>query len=257
MEKVKKPIYKKWWFWVIIVVVVFAIAAGGGGKDKKDSNKNSVTSTEQAEGKDSNTKDTKEEKSEKEASDEDLSNVETEYTLGAGHYTAGIDLPVGKCNLTAVSGSGNISSTNILNGGVNEMFGVDDGSGLYESSFNGLSMKENVIFHISGNVVVQVSYTEVTGDMTGREYDDSAAVELGSGNYTAGTDFPTGTYTVTAVDGNGNVSTSNLFDGGMNEMFGVDDGSGLYTSEVKNVELSEGVELKVSGVNIRMVPAKE
>lgn len=37
MEKVKKPIYKKWWFWVIIVVVVFAIAAGGSGSDKKDS----------------------------------------------------------------------------------------------------------------------------------------------------------------------------------------------------------------------------
>ncbi len=39
MEKVKKPIYKKWWFWVIIVVVVFAIAAGGSGSDKKDSKK--------------------------------------------------------------------------------------------------------------------------------------------------------------------------------------------------------------------------
>ena len=40
--------------------------------------------------------------------EEDLSAVETEYTLGAGYYTAGIDLPVGKCNLTAVSGNGNI-----------------------------------------------------------------------------------------------------------------------------------------------------
>ena len=43
----------------------------------------------------------------------------------------------------------------------------------------------------------------------------------------------------------------------MNEMFGVDDGNGLYTSEVKNVEFSDGVDLKVSGVNIRLVPAKE
>ena len=40
MEKVKKPIYKKWWFWVIIVVVVFAIAAGGSGSDKKDQKQN-------------------------------------------------------------------------------------------------------------------------------------------------------------------------------------------------------------------------
>lgn len=157
MEKVKKPIYKKWWFWVIIVVVVFAIAAGGSGSDKKDSKKNSVAGTEQTDNKDAKTKDSDAKDAEPE---EDLSAVETEYTLGAGYYTAGIDLPVGKCNLTAVSGNGNINSSNLLKGGVNEMFGVDDGNDLYESSFNGLKMKENVVFHISGDVVVQVSYTE-------------------------------------------------------------------------------------------------
>lgn len=146
MEKVKKPIYKKWWFWVIIVVVVFAIAAGGSGSDKKDSEKNSVAGTEQTDNKDAKTKDSDAKDAEPE---EDLSAVETEYTLGAGYYTAGIDLPVGKCNLTAVSGNGNINSSNLLNGGVNEMFGVDDGNDLYESSFNGLKMKENVVFHIS------------------------------------------------------------------------------------------------------------
>ena len=31
----------------------------------------------------------------------------------------------------------------------------------------------------------------------------------------------------------------------------------VFTSEVKNVEFSDGVDLKVSGVNIRLVPAKE
>lgn len=55
MEKVKKPIYKKWWFWVIIVVVVFAIAAGGSGSDKKDSKKNSVAGTEKMDNKDAKT----------------------------------------------------------------------------------------------------------------------------------------------------------------------------------------------------------
>ena len=114
MEKVKKPIYKKWWFWVIIVVVVFAIAAGGSGSDKKDSKKNSVAGTEQTDNKDAKTKDSDAKDAEPE---EDLSAVETEYTLGAGYYTAGIDLPVGKCNLTAVSGNGNINSSNLLKGG--------------------------------------------------------------------------------------------------------------------------------------------
>ena len=118
MEKVKKPTYKRWWFWVIIVVVVFAIAAGGSGSDKKDSKKNFATGTEQTDNKDAKTKDSDAKDAEPE---EDLSAVETEYTLGAGYYTAGIDLPVGKCNLTAVSGNGNINSSNLLKGGVNDV----------------------------------------------------------------------------------------------------------------------------------------
>lgn len=28
-EKVKKPIYKRWWFWAIAIVVVIALASGG------------------------------------------------------------------------------------------------------------------------------------------------------------------------------------------------------------------------------------
>ena len=34
-EKVKKPIYKKWWFWVIIVVLVFGVFGSGGNKDEE------------------------------------------------------------------------------------------------------------------------------------------------------------------------------------------------------------------------------
>lgn len=41
MEKVKKPIFKKWWFWVIIVVVVLAIFGGAsGGDDESESGDN-------------------------------------------------------------------------------------------------------------------------------------------------------------------------------------------------------------------------
>lgn len=44
-EKVKKPIYKKWWFWLIIVIVVVAIASSQGGTTTTGSN--STSSTEQ------------------------------------------------------------------------------------------------------------------------------------------------------------------------------------------------------------------
>ena len=44
-EKVKKPVYKKWWFWLIIVIVVVAIASSQGGTTTTGSN--STSSTEQ------------------------------------------------------------------------------------------------------------------------------------------------------------------------------------------------------------------
>ena len=35
-EKVKKPIYKKWWFWVLIVLLVFGLFGSlGGGSDEE------------------------------------------------------------------------------------------------------------------------------------------------------------------------------------------------------------------------------
>ena len=37
-EKVKKPIYKKWWVWVIAVIVLLAIAAGSGDKEENKVN---------------------------------------------------------------------------------------------------------------------------------------------------------------------------------------------------------------------------
>lgn len=38
MDKVKKPLYKKWWFWLIIVVIIGG-AIASGGEDTADSNK--------------------------------------------------------------------------------------------------------------------------------------------------------------------------------------------------------------------------
>lgn len=47
-EKVKKPIYKKWWFWLIIVCLVLG-AFGGGNKKSDESTKEPTEQTQEAE----------------------------------------------------------------------------------------------------------------------------------------------------------------------------------------------------------------
>lgn len=188
---------------------------------------------------------------------DDFADVETEYTLTSGYYTAGIDLPAGKCNLEAVKGRGNVSSSNIFEGGINEMFGVDDGTGYYTDTFNGLKMDNNVTLNISGGVTVKLVYTNISGRYTGREFDDANKVKLTNGNYVVGVDLPEGIYNLKVLSGNGNVSSSNILDGGINEMVGVDESSGFYIQTFHNLLLDENVELSISGgVTIQLTPQK-
>ena len=60
-----------------------------------------------------------------------------------------------------------------------------------------------------------------------------------------------------AVSGKGNISSSNLYDGGLNEIFGVDADSNLYIGQFTNVSLDKGVTLKISGgLTVKLIPAK-
>ena len=189
---------------------------------------------------------------------EDLSKVAKEYTLSAGYYTAGIDLPSGVTNIIAVSGKGNLSSSNIYNGGINEMFGIDDTSSYYTASFNGLKFSNSTKLSLNSNLVIKLTFTQIDSNFTGRTYDDSAAKNLSSGNYTAGEDFSAGTYKIVAISGTGNLSSSNIYDGGVNEMFGIDDGSGYYNNQFLNAELKDKDTLTVSGgLTIQLIPAKQ
>lgn len=46
-QKIKKPIYKKWWFWLIIVIVVIIIACSlsGGNSESEPQNSASESAT--------------------------------------------------------------------------------------------------------------------------------------------------------------------------------------------------------------------
>lgn len=77
-------------------------------------------------------------------------------------------------------------------------------------------------------------------------------VQLTNGNYTAGVDFPAGTYDIYAVAGRGTVSTDdpNSYRNSIYEMMGV--AGSYYIKDFQNVLLSRGTVIKVSGVTIEL-----
>lgn len=82
---------------------------------------------------------------------------------------------------------------------------------------------------------------------------EARTITLSNGNYTAGIDFDAGTYDIIAISGNGNVSSSNMFSGGLNAIMGVRN-DGFYEKEYKNIRLPYGTELSIDGVKIKLVP---
>lgn len=261
----KTPITKKWWFWAIgavLVIAMFGNLGEAGDKQKSNSPSNAGEPKIAAAVKDStdvtptpNPTDAPTPTQSPEPTI-DLSTVALEYTLTAGNYVAGIDIPAGRCTAMAVNGTGNLSSSNMFSGGINEMFGVDEGDGFYTSEFSGLKLPEGTILTVGGNVQVKLMFSVVEASFTGRTYDESNAIELGTGNFESGIDFPAGVYKIVAISGTGNLSSDNMFDGGINEVFGIDNGYNFYIPEFVNVDLPTGTELTVSGgVKIRLIPA--
>lgn len=97
--------------------------------------------------------------------------------------------------------------------------------------------------------------------------DNRTEIELSDGNYVAGEDFVEGKYDIVAIKGSGNVSSSNMFSGGLNSVMASKDkidelnkcGLGdTYQTGFKNAKLEKGVELNISnGVTIKLIPVKQ
>ena len=60
-------------------------------------------------------------------------------------------------------------------------------------------------------------------------------------------------YDIVAISGGGNVSSSNMYNGGLNAVMGTEN-NGFYEKEYKNIKLPTGTSLKVSGVKIQLIP---
>lgn len=78
---------------------------------------------------------------------------------------------------------------------------------------------------------------------------------LSNGNYKAGKDFKAGIYNITALKGQGNVSSDNLLSGGINAIMGPQD-DGFYQKEYKNISLPANTMLKITNVTIKLKEVK-
>lgn len=174
----------------------------------------------------------------------DLYHIPNTYTLTIGFYTVGIDIPVGKCNVIAISGFGNLYSSDFR---INEVFGIEEE---YVSSFNGLKLPKDITLTVSGELTIEIVYKSIDAGSSGRIYDMSSAINLSTGNYEAGEDFNVGTYNIVAVSGSGNLFSS---EGDVNEILGFEDEA---IQEIKNVYLPKGSELSlVGGLSVKLIPA--
>ena len=188
----------------------------------------------------------------------DVAKEHYELDLSAGNYIAGTDIPVGTYSITATGGSGNVSSSNMYSGGLNEIMGSPAEEGYSIDSFNGLKMDSGVVLSLSSSVTVHlVSEDAQVSGVTARTVADATPIDLGAGNYPAGTDFPAGTYNLIATSGSGNVSSDNMYEGGLNEIMGNPAEAGFSIAQFNNAIFEEGTVLSVSGVSIQLVPVGE
>ena len=154
------------------------------------------------------------------------STISFEQEFSSGNYTAGIDFPAGKYDIVAVSGGGNVSSSNAFDGGINAVMGTEDKNELmdmYEQEYSNIDLPDGTTLSISG-VTVRLTCDAASGaPLTPRNQVITETVDLGNGNFVAGEDFPAGVYNIVAVSGAGNVSSDNMFNGGINAMMGTEE----------------------------------
>lgn len=225
---------------LFILIGVLSQCGGNGGKSTSSSPSSSSPSTAAAVA------------SSKAVSSKAASLQPYSATLGAGNYTVGIDIPAGKYNLTAQSGYGNVNSSNMYSGGLNEIMGTEQSA---QKTFTGAKFDKDVTLSISGSLTLQISSDAAdVQNLTTRKNTATKEYTFSSGNYTCGTDFEPGEYVITAASGYGNVNSDNMYDGGLNEVMGTTNG-GL--SQFSNAEFKDGAKLTVSGgVTIKISPSK-
>jgi hypothetical protein len=261
-KKPRRPLYKRWWFWVsAIILLIIIIAAAAGGCRNQENGPDGSEPAPPAAGQSAAMTEPSPSPS------PTVSTASADIQLTSGNYTAGTDFPPGTYDIVAVAGSGNVSSSNVYSGGINAVMGTEEeneaiGSDMYQQEYSNINLSEGVVLSVSGGVTIRITSDKADpAPLRPRQQSITETVTLGNGNFTAGKDFPAGTYDIVTVSGSGNVSSDNVFSGGINAVMGTKEanaaiGSNLYEQSYKNIELPDKTTLSIDAVKIQLIPSK-
>lgn len=248
MSELNTPKKKNKLVIVVAVLAIIAIIGVIGSLNKNDSgkqNNNEANNSQSA----TTPEPTKEAEATPEPTEAVAANEPFEIELTAGNYVSGVDFPSGKYDLAAVSGYGNVYTQDAS---LNEIISVED-DGLSIPFYNNAKLEAGAVLTIGSTLKLKLSSEAANvSELQPRTNDLTESVELSSGNYVAGEDFPAGTYNIVATKGFGNVFTSS---GDLNEILSVEEDD-LTIKEFKNFAFIEGEELELSGVSVSLIPSK-
>ena len=184
---------------------------------------------------------------------EDYSDVQAEWELQDGYYIAGIDIPAGVFDATAIKGIGNIYS---CSDSANLKGPEHDGHDEYSLSFRNFRVEESDTLEVKG-VQVKLTYSIIQSHVAGRTHDEKSAILFGPGNYIVGRDIPAGMYNVRFVSGVGGCITSDRAEGDFilfHNMDG-DPETGDYVDLVSNILLVKDELFTVTtGLTVAFIP---
>ena len=164
--------------------------------------------------------------------------------LTAGHYIGGLGIPTGYYTLTWVANSGNVYSPMK----VNEIFREEK-----TTVYNNYDFSAGTELNVSGSLVLHIHTDNADfSKVTQREIHNESETVLPPGNYVAGTNFPEGTYFITAYEGHGNVYSH---EADVNEILSTEPEAGHSIYQYNYATFETGDSLEVSSCTIKLVPA--
>lgn len=145
--------------------------------------------------------------------------VTTDLTTGSD-WIVGEDIKAGTYDLSTTTGSGNVTSNG--SGDLNIILGSDSSSDIGQLSKYRTILKKGESINISGIPSVHFEAADTSHRIK--------QGQLSAGEYKIGRDIKPGRYTISLVEGTGNISTN---DGSLNEIFDTDTSMGVTQTTVR------------------------